>query len=88
MKETKVKVLDCFTIQDSYGEMVLARVESRAYYVHFGYDTGTRWGRYIVYWTDAPSERPVRYPGRWFPTLKEAREHFKAERDYEIEHRR
>jgi len=88
MKETKTTVLDCFAVQDSYGEEVLAKVESRARSVRFGDDTGLRDGRYVVYWTDAPSGRPFQWPAWWFQTLKEARSHFEAERAYEMEHRR
>jgi len=83
MKETRVRILDCFPIQSTYGKMVLARVESKAQNMRFGDDTGPRWGRYIVYWTDTLSAKPVRYPGWWFRTLKDARSHFEAERAYE-----
>jgi len=86
--ETKVKILDSFAVQDSYGEMVLARVESRACFVRFGDDMGSRWGQYIIYWTDAPSERPTQWPSWWFQTLKEARKHFENDRAYELAHRR
>jgi len=88
MKETRVQILDCFAVQDSYGEMVLARIESRAQYVHFGDYDGLQHGRYIVYWTDAPSEKPVQCPQYWFSTSREAREHFETERNYELSHRR
>jgi len=88
MRETKVRILDCFTVQDSYGEKVLAKVLGRGPSVRFGDDTGTREGRYVVYWTDAPSERPFRWPLYWFYTLAEARECFESERDYEMMRRR
>jgi len=87
-KETKVQVLDFFAVQDTYGEEVLAKVESRARFVRFGDYEGLRCGRYVVYWTDAPSGCPFQWPEWWFGTLKEAREHFEAERAYEIAHRR
>jgi len=88
MDTTKATVLDCFTIRDSYSVEVLARVESKARYVRFGTVVGLRAGRYIVYWTDAPSCRPIGWPQFWFKTLREAREHFESERDYELYHRR
>jgi len=88
MKETKVQVLDCFAVQDSYGEMVLAKVVSKAHFIRFGNYIGTRCGNYIIYWTDAPSKRPCQGPAWWFRLLKEARGHFEADRAYELSHRR